>query len=423
MNWLHHLKENSLKIFSLTLLILLFNLSSAQLYCWEKRADFPGIRDDGISCTVMDLGLIGMGREGMTKLNDFWTYDVMNDEWNFLTTHPGLPSSNGICFSIDDKVYVGGGWISPGVSTDEFWEYDIATDAWTEKSSIPGGGRAGGVGFAMDGNGYVGLGEVAMGPDTTRFYSYDPVADVWTALGNFPGAYRGSAIAIVVGDYAYVGLGESAGWMDDYWGVAPDMYRYDPLTDDWTALPLRPKGGQHATGFEYLGDVFTVGGLASFPMESTYKRCFKYDIDLNSWSECEDVPVDSWLSCAFNVKNRVFLSTGLSIGFVPEYLADTWEFGECGLVGTVEPLLDNAQWSLFPNPVIDKSLNIDCSSLDGKSVDIRIYDMQGRVVYEGAKPLVSDIINIKVPNLKCGLYLCEISTENDWSPGKQFLIE
>src|ERR1041385_8312847 len=64
-----------------------------------------------------------------------------------------------ICFSVNDHVYVGGGYVGNFTYLDDLWEYDPVNDTWTQKTNLPGAlNRTAAVSFVVNNNAYVGLG-------------------------------------------------------------------------------------------------------------------------------------------------------------------------------------------------------------------------------------------------------------------------
>ncbi|MEM6764443.1 MAG: choice-of-anchor Q domain-containing protein [Bacteroidota bacterium] len=73
---------------------------------------------------------------------------------------------------------------------------------------------------------------------------------------------------------------------------------------------------------------------------------------------------------------------------------------------------------IFPNPVSDK-LYISISPLRGQNLDIRIIDLQGRVLKDIA---LRDVLSIDVQNLPEGVYLLEIKKDSQSTIFRRFMI-
>src|ERR1044071_4100643 len=125
--------------------------------------------------------------------------------WDSLSTYPCTKGGDGaITFTIGNKLYVGGGFVSKC-----FYEYDPAADKWTKKADLPVVKcKAFGVGFSINGKGYAGLGFdlPASSPVCNNdLWEYDPVANKWTQKKDYPGQGCDALFSFTVGNKAYVG--------------------------------------------------------------------------------------------------------------------------------------------------------------------------------------------------------------------------
>ena len=81
--------------------------------------------------------------------------------------------------------------------------------------------------------------------------------------------------------------------------------------------------------------------------------------------------------------------------------------------------------SLSPNPVTNGSFNLDLLSSTAASVEIKIMDMQGRVVDKQTRNITTGLnsINLTINNLASGSYAISATTENDRSGVLRFVKE
>lgn len=230
----------------------------------------------------------------------------LNNTLNAQTWAPqaDLPEARegALCFSINDKVYWGGGTPSSQTKVvSSFYEYDPATNKWTQKANLPqplGFGAS----FAINGKGYI-----AMGRNTNSggqgvlatTYEYDPATDSWTQKAdvnpnNF-GYYRVSSF--VVNNKAYV-IGGYNGGLNPH----GKMFEYDPANDSWSEKAEYPVTAQLANyvilpltfsingkGYITCGEVRKSSGAGT---EFT-KKTFEYDPANDSWTPKADYPGDA----------------------------------------------------------------------------------------------------------------------------------
>jgi N-acetylneuraminic acid mutarotase len=100
-------------------------------------------------------------------------------QWTQRASFPGVARSRSVAFTIDNKIYVMGGYTSTGGIKKDVWEYDIATDTWHQKNDFPGPERYAAVAFVIDGNGYIATGANDFGY-LDDLWQYYPPADHWT---------------------------------------------------------------------------------------------------------------------------------------------------------------------------------------------------------------------------------------------------
>ncbi|MCG8332499.1 MAG: T9SS type A sorting domain-containing protein [Chitinophagales bacterium] len=389
--------------------ILFCTLSWAQPdYCWQQRADFAGMgREHAVSFTHNGIGYIGLGRTppgaALGYFTDFWGYRPNEDAWFYLTSFPGEPCFGAFAFVIEDKLYVGGGWTNElwgAEFINELWEYDFNTNAWILKGEIPGGGRFNATAFAIAGLGYMGLGSSVTGwdsVDSTAFYSYSPSENEWTMIAPFPGPPREGARGGVVDGKAYLGTGETLGF-PDFFGIAPDWYKYDPVLDEWTALADHPTGRMHNTVFVHDGSLYGYGGI-SVGSVSLEGNCFRYDVGLDAWEEILSLESTGWLAESFTIGNRAFLATGIG-----DTGREVWEWADCSVSSiSNEEIIERPH--VFPNPAKDH-LRVFSASKGS----YRLMNINGEALQIGRLAKGNNMLNIA--HLPKGLYMLRIQIED-----------
>lgn len=157
-----------------------------------------------------------------------------------ITPVTGGSGRNGaMCFTINNKIYVGGGYIAPSVNTKSFYEYDTATNIWTQKADLPvAANRSAGVGFAIGGKGYIGLGsenylDIGGGALVqTDMWEYNPTSNTWTAKASIPDTGRNNSGCFVINNKAYIIGGEKTIGISG--STTNDVWEFDPAANVWT---------------------------------------------------------------------------------------------------------------------------------------------------------------------------------------------
>lgn len=136
--------------------------------------------------------------------------------------------------AINGKIYIVCGVDNSGCHN-ELREYDPVTNTYMPKAPFPGTVRQGGICFALNGYLYYGGGEgasFAQGP-YTDMWKYDPMTNQWAQGASLPAAF--AYAASVVAD----GKGYVLGGLNSVTNVINDSIRiYDPSQDTWTSVAM-----------------------------------------------------------------------------------------------------------------------------------------------------------------------------------------
>lgn len=228
-------------------------------------------------------------------------YDSNNDTWIEKKSMPTPRLSMSIA-QVNGKIYTIGG-CTEGIYTNITninQVYDPATDTWQTKKSMP-------VALAQcatavfDNNIYI-FGGSKDNLLQNTVYVYDTLSDTWTTKTSMP-TPRKSATAVVANDLIYV-LG---GWngTTSYGTVEA----YNPLSDKWTniASMTEPKISVGAINID--GDIYIFGGLINSAVNGTNK-IEKYSNETNSWNVVGTLPDNRGaLGTAF-IKNSIYIFGG-----------------------------------------------------------------------------------------------------------------
>ena len=174
-----------------------------------------------------------------------------SEGWSELSSMPG-PRGEMKGASLDDGIYVPGGLVGQGDSTDRFERYDPEADEWTELAPMPEprnhhatvgvGGRI----FVFGGNDDFG------GPPQDDAFAYDPEADEWGKRSSTPDGRWGNDAAVYDGRVYVVG--------GDYREGPLDVLVYDPEGDEWERGATMPTETEHTAVELYDGEIWTVSG-------------------------------------------------------------------------------------------------------------------------------------------------------------------
>lgn len=158
-----------------------------------------------------------------------------------------LPSA-----TIDDAIYVAGGYSNGFFSERELWRYQPAINTWTRLQDLPAP-RDHSMMVAFEGSLYFIGGFLSSGvggnpqPDNWR---YDPQTDAWTILTSMPVA-RAAGGAAVIGQHIYV-TGGTASRL---------IHRYSPADDSWETLNVSdPFERDHSAVVAFRGELWILGG-------------------------------------------------------------------------------------------------------------------------------------------------------------------
>src|SRR5215216_625284 len=126
---------------------------------WKRSSEFDGsARTEAVTFTVDDKVYIGGGYDGTNRLNDFWVFDQAIGAWLKIADFPGVARNSAVAFSVDGKGYVGTGVDDDDNKLKDIWEYDPVRNTWTRKSDFEGSARYGAVAFSINDKGYIATG-------------------------------------------------------------------------------------------------------------------------------------------------------------------------------------------------------------------------------------------------------------------------
>lgn len=186
--------------------------------------------------------------------------------------------------SLDGKIYVAGGMVTPWTATAVHEIYDTRTDSWQNAAPIPlainHSGVASALGRIYITGGYDFIGKmVDAKPDIAQGWYYDPEADTWTEIAPMPSP-RAAHTMVNIEDKLYLVGGTGEG--------ALEVWVYDPAADSWEireGLMKNPR--EHVPAVVLDGKIYVVGGRWQNISTAAVEV---YDPAADTWTEVADIP-------------------------------------------------------------------------------------------------------------------------------------
>lgn len=270
-------------------------------YPWKRMKDFTEGDFNSICFSIQDKAYIGSITD-----NKLWEYNPNDESIVKKADFPKSITAVPKCFVLNNRGYV---IFSDKYDTiSELWEYVPTEDSWTRKADFPGISRDDAVAFSISDKGYFGTGS---GFDEFRhltclndFWEYNPSTDSWTQKADFPYA-RAMATGFSVGNYGYLGLGMHNGdWFYD-------LNKYDPENNTWTYIGDYPGNGYiHLNGFAINNKYYL--GLGGRSTSYSYSDWWQLDAGDNSWTKMHSCPVAMKTSIGFSLNNKGYIGIGWS---------------------------------------------------------------------------------------------------------------
>ena len=346
---------------------LLFSFASSAQDTWVQKDSVNGSPRSVASVFMLDNDAYtagGLDEGGFRR--KMYSYTYSQDDWDTEESiggvnGAGLNRGSAAAFGIGNKAYIVGGQGETVLFLSDMWEFDVTTQIWTQRADFAGGPRRQSVCFTTNDRGYVGLGSSPTGLKKDM-YSYNPVTNVWTQLNDFPGTARKEAVGFMMGSNAYVGTGDDGVLKKDFW-------EYNPFNDVWLQradFPGTPRKG--AVGWGIFPDAFICTG-EDINFEYT-KDLWQYNFFTNSWQQRADFPGPGRSNAiAFVLEGEGFVGTGYDGIFYDDLYA------YAPILSTPESMKED-QISVYPNPAQAffsvetelTNLSIKLFSTDGREV-------------------------------------------------------
>lgn len=314
---------------------------------WQEVSSLPGpARHHPITFSLDGQGYVLTGGSLQGLLSDFYRYDPVEDAWTQLPDFPGGERSFAYGVTYDGKAYVGFGNQSDGSGFNGFndlWRYDPGTEEWAQMADCRCSGRAHPAMVAAEGRIFVGLGNEDFGADLDDWWEYDIATNTWSEKPRFPSTRRHHPFYFDIDGMVYVGFGHHAA------DIFNDMYRYDPLTEEWTKMADLPAEGRVAgTQFSLGGRGYLLSGDGDDHSFMDTGEFWEYDPSADAWTALPPHPGSSrWAPGSFVVGNELYFLAGLSQSLEN----DLWVYEFDLSVNTKD--VTESTVALAPNPASD----------------------------------------------------------------------
>lgn len=183
-------------------------------------------------------------------------YDPQADAWSDIADMPVALGATAMA-AANGKLYVFGGANNNGMSA-VVYEYNPVTDIWGQKSTLPGGPRANAAAAQLNGLIYIVGGHF----EYNRVDVYNPVANTWSEAAPLNTGRRDAGLTAAPDGALYV-----SGGLDEDWNDLFTAERYDPAADSWVELPyLNVDHGSAASAYA-AGKILVMGGSLDSPTD------------------------------------------------------------------------------------------------------------------------------------------------------------
>jgi hypothetical protein len=255
-------------------------------YVVKVTQDFENLTPPGIPGDIDGKACSTQSKGYLFSYGALWEFDPASNAWTNVSVYPGRGGLNIILFSLNDKIYVGGGYgIYGPVNCVDFWEYDPDAKNWKQLPDFPTLHAASG--FGLNDKAYI-LGDI----NENKLWQYDFGTESWKEMTGPPTIDFNPSLAFVIHNIAYVKtrhyhnnffeFSESTGdWipradcpLEDqniafatpdkgycmtFW---PDIFEYNPENDRWVSKKPYPgcPGFSFYYGFSIEDNVYIGNG-------------------------------------------------------------------------------------------------------------------------------------------------------------------
>jgi len=243
---------------------------------WMVGSPMPNPRTEVTAESLNDtLYIIGGFTEDGKITNLVDRYNISSNSWDKNMKPLPIPLHHASSTTNGDKIYVIGGYTGDWIPSNKLFIYDPNTNNWTTGPFMPTG-RGSPVSDFVDGKLYV-IGGDSYDTSLSNVETYDPASGNWTVHTSMPTPRHHAASAVVDGEIYVVG-GRITGSL-----VNVDIVeKYDPKLDRWTTDISPMPSKRSGIGATFLdGSIYVLGGEQN---QGTFNNNERYDPETDTWS-------------------------------------------------------------------------------------------------------------------------------------------
>ena len=225
--------------------------------------------------------------------------------------------------------------------------------------------------FVIADCGYVCGGYLPSCDPSNECYRYDSVTDTWTAMADMLLA-TAQCFGFALGGYGYI----VGGWPTS--GVTAKVQRYDPVSDSWEYMNDYGGGSRYGlTGFVIDGVQYVGTGCDA----SGFETCdwWRYNEGDDTWTAMASLPDDQYRSHAygFAIDGYGYVASGQAQASIYKYnpVADSWSFVE-------DDLPYWSSYSCSQTPVFNDKARLFYGYLGGSTQHTIIFDPDIGITYD-----------------------------------------
>ena len=191
---------------------------------------FSMVGGDSIERGYVGTGYAELQSSSKVYYRDFWAFEPSSNEWTMKADLPGCGREGASGFSINGNGFIGTGTgLANCIGTsiirlDSFFRYDQMSNDWAAIEPYKGGEISDAVAFVIGNLGFVGLGR-GNAAQPNSFYAYNPVSGLWEDRLSLEAVPRTFAVGASINDYGGFVFG---GRQDNRLIYFNTFWRYDP---------------------------------------------------------------------------------------------------------------------------------------------------------------------------------------------------
>lgn len=203
---------------------------------------------------------------------------IYSQNWVHLDNYPSDARDDASSFQINNRVYCGLGMNSWFACTSDFSVFDLETETWSTGLGLPADkARQYAVGFSHAGFGYIFGGINSSGQAFGDIWKFDPTTNNWTALPSLSGEGKAGAVCFVIQDTAYIVGGKSSNGE-----ISNEVWAFDLTQNSWSQKTSFPAGGIWK-GVSFSHNDLGIVGLGKTNQGTLNADFYTFNPVINTW--------------------------------------------------------------------------------------------------------------------------------------------